>query len=77
MDWEKEFDEKFGEVEIATGAHPLYVRDLKNFISCALQSQMSDLRKEVEKVKGRWNGNGEYYHNVTEALDEVLLLMKR
>lgn len=92
MNWEKEFDEKFGKVEIATGAHPLYVRNLKNFISKAIESQMSELRMEVEKVLERhaqWNPTdgcdseeekGFQKGLMSEAKlirDEVLLLMNK
>lgn len=42
----------------------------------ALTHDRARLVEEVEAEKAKWNGNGEYYANVTEALDDVLTILK-
>lgn len=80
MKWEKEFDDKM--------EHPMHQDTssftkaaMRLFIRQALESQMSDLRKEVDSLT-RW-GSADFGGMINKEdggwikRDEVLLLMKK
>lgn len=87
MEWEEEFDEFVKEKNISIEMDGLVspMKEMKSFIKLALESQMSDLRKEVveEVMKiiekhdpstGR-ETSPRYWGNTLR--DEVLLLMQK
>lgn len=101
MEWEKEFEKVMGCIpecknglyeDVGCPAHGYDAIKAKKFLKHALESQMSDLRKEVEKVLERhaqWKPTEGYDSEeekgfqkglVAEAKlikDEVLLLMEK
>ena len=42
-----------------------------------LHQQQVRVVESLEKEKERWNSNGEYYANVTEALDKAIEIVKK
>ena len=43
----------------------------------AVREALEEKADEIERIKSKWNEGGMYYSNVTEALNEALLIINK
>lgn len=75
--WEKEIKKLIYIPSFASedGAQ-IQIDVLIGFIRQLLQQQRAEILEILEKELQKWNGNGEYYDNVTKALSEAIAKIK-